>query len=150
MTPCNGFIYCEQRDGCPGSVCMYSFDETKPCLSLLGNPRIGLQSAGGACLELYDGQSNELICASCPVVGSVAPAEGGPPVSFVAAMTRTELSPPRPLRPDQPLRLLSKYNASEGHSGAYPLPYFVHVLHGEMRSKVGSRSRMWCLKKEEL
>ena len=79
---------------------------------------LGCGHAGGACLELYDAQSNELLCESCPVLGAAAPAEGaGPPVAFVAAMTRTELSPPRVLAPDQPLRLLSKYNASEGHSG---------------------------------
>jgi len=53
------------------------------------------------------------------VVGAAAPMEGrGPPVAFVEAMTRSELSPPRALHPDAPLRLLSKYNASEGHSGA--------------------------------
>ena len=86
--------------------------------------------AGGACLELYDAQSNELLCESCPVLGAAAPAEGGgPPVAFVAAMTRAELSPPRALAPDQPLRLLSKYNASEGHSGmSGPLLLLVLLL----------------------
>ncbi len=55
-------------------------------------------------------------------------------------MTRSELSPPRPLHPDAPLRLLSKYNASEGHSGA-PGPPGARCASGAPRGRPGRAGR---------
>lgn len=119
------------------SLCHVMYTSTLVKLKMLthahrsgSNSSTACERAGGACLELYDAQSNELLCESCPVLGAATPAEGdGPPVEFVAAMTRAELSPPRALAPDQPLRLLSKYNASEGHSGmSGPLLLFLCLL----------------------
>jgi len=81
---------------------------------------------GGECLSILDASSGDLICESCPSVGKTAGLVGDE-LDYVVSMSTIEVSPPRKVAPDAPLRMLSKYSAVERHTGVMSIMFLYYA-----------------------
>jgi len=86
----------------------------------------GHQHMGGECLSILDASSGDLICESCPSVGKTAGLVGDE-LDYVVSMSTIEVSPPRKVAPDAPLRMLSKYSAVERHTGVMSIMFLYYA-----------------------
>jgi len=81
---------------------------------------------GGECLTLLDASTGDLICESCPTVGKTAGVVGDE-LDYVVSMSTIEVSPPRKVAPDAPLRMLSRYSAVERHTGVMSIMFLYYA-----------------------
>eukprot|EP00884_Botryococcus_braunii_P008862 jgi/Botrbrau1/17978/Bobra.50_1s0067.1 len=89
----------------------------------------GHQHIGGACMELYDADTDALICRSCPVYGNgTSLDELGNEAGYLVKMMDDTLATPLVMRPGQRVRLVSRYDASTDHYGVMSL-FFTEVTH---------------------
>lgn len=81
---------------------------------------------GGECLTIVDASSGETVCESCPTVGKTAGVVGDE-LDYVVSMSTVEISPPRKVAPDAPLRMLSRYSAVERHTGVMSIMFLYYA-----------------------
>jgi hypothetical protein len=71
-------------------------------------------------LELYNMATKELLCSSCPRIGTETGVIGNEK-GYVVAMSSTEIAPAKKLSPDVNLQMVCRYDATSQHTGAFHL-----------------------------
>ncbi|EIE18154.1 hypothetical protein COCSUDRAFT_68383 [Coccomyxa subellipsoidea C-169] len=100
------------------------------------------QHVGSQCMYLYNLDTDDLICKSCPVYGT-QPGVPGDEEGYVVKMTDGEPSPPYLIAPGTNVRLFSDYDGAERRLGVMGLmSVWVAGLESECTGQFGAMSNM--------